>query len=528
MSAIPEDESSAEEELERMLLEAERLANQMRSASSPSTRHTNSNNSNNTTNNNDNSRPPRNGLSLSSAAAVASRNQTRRYDDEQDSRSDVVSLTSLASSQDLGMLLRDVTPQAYQDNEDNSDDDDDEEDSALSYPNGSENDHDHDDGHSSVLSSTTSIDPSTPSRESHPDIDAAVRAARKMQQALQALGASDAQAPVSPSYEKPSPAQTDRTVSPVESPSASDPHHKNDSSNHQHSNDIQWEPFDPPREEDDDFVPLQDYSHTAKTANPHEGLPSSPHTPVSVPPRVKQVDAGGVLWERVDYCNNNDDDYVPLKDYSRNNMNNSTSNRNHNTPTKRPAVVDRRVATTSAKLRSRARRRQMTVALLLAITLVVSTAYYFLRHYQNVTSTPSTRPSPPDSTASTTITTNATKVDSIESPEGPLGVTANGNDNVDNASAHILPVRVAAVDTGREPAVVTLERDQHKRDTRVTPTAFQSHRRSHPASAASEPPPKARGDDRCHVPMGWLLWEHCDPHTKRSERLESLLQAMLQ
>lgn len=111
-------------------------------------------------------------------------------------------------------------------------------------------------------------------------IDAAEKAAKEMREALAALGAG-------PSLDHRPP----KPLSPIPSPLK----HVKDSRG------VEWEHVEAPKETDEDFVQLKDYSKQSK--------------PMLTP--AKKSDASGVTWERVDYCESGDDDYVTMRDYSR-------------------------------------------------------------------------------------------------------------------------------------------------------------------------------------------------------------------
>jgi hypothetical protein len=114
---------------------------------------------------------------------------------------------------------------------------------------------------------------------------------------------------------------------------------------------VEWQKVDMANEGDDDFVPLVDYSS----------------------PSPEQVKAqrhanNAVMWEKVNSAHDGDDDYVPLADYS---------------PPASPQRKGRSALTRSKLVRSRKKARRRKIAAVLA--LVVCVVYWF--YYQKGSST---------------------------------------------------------------------------------------------------------------------------------------------
>jgi hypothetical protein len=214
-------------------------------------------------------------------------------------------------------------------------------------------------------------------------VSAAVETARKMALALEALGAtmdvpdSSNESPTSRSSDSPTPATPDSFTTAYESKKTKSQtneegeivapdtmsmekkikafHEQEILSPATPLKGVEWQKVDTANKGDEDFVTLVDYSK----------------------PSPEQVKAerqanNGVLWEKVNSAHDGDDDYVPLADYS---------------PPASPQRKGRSALTRSKQLRSRkkARRRKATAVL----TLVACAVYWFYFRGSSTNSAPS-------------------------------------------------------------------------------------------------------------------------------------------
>jgi hypothetical protein len=214
-------------------------------------------------------------------------------------------------------------------------------------------------------------------------VSAAVETARKMALALEALGAtmdvpdSSNESPTSRSSDSPTPATPDSFTTAYESKKTKSQtneegeivapdtmsmekkikafHEQEILSPATPLKGVEWQKVDTANKGDEDFVTLVDYSK----------------------PSPEQVKAerqanNGVLWEKVNSAHDGDDDYVPLADYS---------------PPASPQRKGRSALTRSKQLRSRKKARRRKAAAVL--TLVACVVYWFYFRGSSTNSSPS-------------------------------------------------------------------------------------------------------------------------------------------
>lgn len=122
--------------------------------------------------------------------------------------------------------------------------------------------------------------------------------------------------------------------------------------NRSYEDSIQWEKIDSVHEDDDDFVPIQDYSPQKKSQKQ----------------RQTRVDEHGITWETMDTAAQHDEDYVPLSDYSR-------TARNGEEPGLGASSF--RLRAVQKKRRRQQKRRRMMRAVALALVVLYAIYYHF-------------------------------------------------------------------------------------------------------------------------------------------------------
>jgi hypothetical protein len=214
-------------------------------------------------------------------------------------------------------------------------------------------------------------------------VSAAVETARKMALALEALGAtmivpdSSNDSPTSRSSDSPLPATPHSFSTPYESkktksqtnaegeivaPNTMSMEKKIEAFREQEIlspltplKGVEWQKVDTANDGDDDFVTLVDYSRRSQEQV-----------------KAERQANNGVLWEKVNSAHDGDDDYVPLIDYS---------------PPASPQRMGRSALTRSKQLRSRKKARRRKAAVVLS--LVACAVYWFYFRGSSTNSAPS-------------------------------------------------------------------------------------------------------------------------------------------
>jgi hypothetical protein len=214
-------------------------------------------------------------------------------------------------------------------------------------------------------------------------VSAAVETARKMALALEALGATmdvpdtSNESPTSRTADSPTPATPDsfttayeskkrksqtKTEEKIVAPNTRSMEKKIEAFREQEIESpltplkgVEWQKVDTANEGDEDFVALVDYSRPSPEQE-----------------KAERQANNGVLWERVKSAHDGDDDYVPLADYS---------------PPASPQRKSRSAFTRSKQLRSRKQARRRKAAAVL--TLVACAVYWFYYHGSSTNSAPS-------------------------------------------------------------------------------------------------------------------------------------------
>mmetsp|Transcript_13008 Transcript_13008/g.26393 ORF Transcript_13008/g.26393 Transcript_13008/m.26393 type:complete len:504 (+) Transcript_13008:104-1615(+) len=493
IESLPEDMSNQEDELERMLEEAERLAAQMRIAAIASNAHFESSQGGATMNHRHNS---------------DSKIDLEPMDDSQESEQDAA----------VDLPQRQPPPPKHPPTR-----------HAPRQASGSTID-------TGVPVSTVQIPPQPPSvtddlslpsnihivhagegggGKSVAEVEAAIRATQNMERALHALGATtlEEEEPTSPVPDSPptvsrktSPATLHREFAEATS-AASSSHNKRKKKQGGNSADApstftKDTPKPPPptistngtippppsssssilpREGDSDYVPLKDYSFKPSKFTPDDS----------------------VTWEQVDTPEEHDDDFVPLKDYS--NLAPVTSSR-----TAVASVSSRRGGS-----KKRRRRRFVLVAVVMSLALL-GFAYYLMQKAAQ----------PP--TSATTRTTVVPEREPVDLPPAPP-----------KEPIQIEPLPWIAEEDASEAEDVAEEMDLEQAFSNYfnPPTADEIKEEEQQVEEEEDEEEEdefghyidiepARGF-LCNLPTGWLLFGERCHSSSRKERIDSLLNAML-
>jgi hypothetical protein len=122
------------------------------------------------------------------------------------------------------------------------------------------------------------------------------------------------------------------------------------------SSHISWEKVDPIKEEDEDFVPIVDYTSPKKRSFPS--------------------DDSEIKWEKITSPNKDEDDYVPIADYTNRTVNQSTMQRLRGAIL--PNQTTRGAGAVNALSRRSLRKKRRKTLKVIALIFVVSTALYWL------------------------------------------------------------------------------------------------------------------------------------------------------
>jgi hypothetical protein len=122
------------------------------------------------------------------------------------------------------------------------------------------------------------------------------------------------------------------------------------------SSHISWEKVDPIREEDEDFVPIVDYTSPKKKAFPR--------------------DDSEIKWEKITSPDKDEDDYVPIADYTSRSVNQSTMQRLRGAIL--PNQTSRGAGTVNGLSRRSLRKKRRKVLKAMAVLLAASAAGYWL------------------------------------------------------------------------------------------------------------------------------------------------------
>lgn len=486
IESLPENMSNQEDELERMLEEAERLAGQMRAAAVASNAHFESSSNNDEMH--DMTMTNSAGIEIAAnamdAAVTLSRRQPPPPPPQHPPRQ------ASGSTIDTGVPVSTVQiPQQPPSVDD------------LSLPSNI---------HVVSASDHYQHHVAEGGGKPHLEMEAAIRATQNMEKALHALGAAtttlpEEEEPMSPVPDSPptvsrktSPSTLHREFAEATSAASSSHNKKNKQPTESHdyssapaprtTTTVASKPPPPPptneatspptstsalpKEGDADYAPLKDYSFRPSKFAPDDS----------------------VTWEEVDTAQEHDDDFVPLRDYS------------NITPVKSAGHASVAVVPRRRGVNRKRRSRRILAAVTISLALL-GLAYYLME--KAVEPTPNR---PTEIPQREPVTPDNPPTEPIHTVPLPW-LTEEDVSEADQSPEEDTDLEQAFFDYANHPVVG--DDDNHEDDRDEYEEEFGNFIDIEPGHGFL-----------CRMPLGWGLFNRCQPSSSRGERLDAILNAM--